>query len=59
MELTRLAFQLLFWPVRSPIRFSDPARGSGDALNAKGTFRFEREIVQWRDRPLVDLRRTW
>ena len=26
MELTRLAFQLLFWPVPSPIRFSDPAR---------------------------------
>ena len=28
-----------------------------DALNAKGNFRFEREIVQWRDRRLVDLRR--
>ena len=28
-----------------------------DALNAKGNFRFERQIVKWRDRPLVDLRR--
>ena len=28
-----------------------------DAPNAKGNFRFEREIVQWRDRPLIDLRR--
>ena len=28
-----------------------------DALNAKGNFRFERQIVEWRDRPLVDLRR--
>ena len=26
-----------------------------DALNAKGNFRFQ--IVKWRDRPLVDLRR--
>ena len=28
-----------------------------DAPNVKGNFRFEREIVQWRDRPLIDLRR--
>ena len=31
--------------------------GGNDALNAKGNFRFERQIVKWRDRPLVDLRR--
>ena len=30
--------------------------GLRDALNAKGNFRFERQIVEWRDRPLVDLR---
>ena len=35
----------------------DPAGGSGLAPNAKGNFRFEREILQWRDRPLIDLRR--
>ena len=28
-----------------------------DAPNAKGNFRFERQIVGWRDRPLVDMRR--
>jgi hypothetical protein len=28
-----------------------------DALNAKGNFRFEREIRQWRGGPVVDLRR--
>ena len=33
------------------------AGGSSDAPNAKGNFRFEREILQWRDRPLIDLRR--
>ena len=27
------------------------------APNAKGNFRFEREIAQWRDRPLIDFRR--
>ena len=31
--------------------------GGNDAPNAKGNFRFERVIVQWRDRPLIDLRR--
>ena len=34
-----------------------PAGGCDDAPNAKGNFRFEREIVQWRDCPLIDLRR--
>ena len=28
-----------------------------DSPNAKGNFRFEREIVHWRDRLLIDLRR--
>ncbi|MDD9998473.1 MAG: hypothetical protein OXQ89_12100, partial [Rhodospirillaceae bacterium] len=28
-----------------------------DTLNAKGNFRFERQILGWRDRQLVDLRR--
>ena len=32
-------------------------RDVDDAPNAKGNVRFEREIVQWRDRPLIDLRR--
>ena len=31
--------------------------GGDDALNAKGNFRFERQIMEWRDRPLTDLRR--
>ena len=26
-------------------------------LNTKGNFRFERQIMAWRDRPLIDLRR--
>jgi RNA-directed DNA polymerase len=33
------------------------ARCGDDALNAKGNFRFEREIRQWRGGPVVDLRR--
>ena len=32
-------------------------RRRDDAMNAKGNFRFERQIVEWRDRPLIDLRR--
>jgi hypothetical protein len=33
-----------------------PARGSDDALNAKGNFRFERELRQWRSGYVLDLR---
>ena len=28
-----------------------------DALNTKGNFRFERQVVAWRDRCVIDLRR--
>ena len=32
-------------------------QGRKHALNAKGNFRFERQIVAWRERPMIDLRR--
>ena len=33
------------------------ARRGDDTLNTKGNFRFERQIVAWRKRPVIDLRR--
>jgi len=31
--------------------------GVNDALNAKGNFRFERELRRWRSEPALDMRR--
>jgi RNA-directed DNA polymerase len=38
-------------------RRRNPARGSDRSLNAKGNFRFERTIVDWRSGFVLDLRR--
>ena len=38
-------------------RGGDPSRGGPYSLNAKGNFRFEREIGGWRGGSVIDLRR--
>jgi hypothetical protein len=53
----RLAASLLAPVPEEAVHVAIGQQRADDALNAKGNFRFEREVRQWRRGPMLDLRR--